>query len=302
MQEKEMMVGNTPLLRLFAIEKAFGLEAELYVKAEQLNAGGSIKDRVAFCILDEAEKSGKIKNGGTVVEATSGNTGVGLALAAGLRGYQSVIVMPDSMSVERRQLMQKYGAELVLTAGNLGMQGAVEKANELVANTPNAFLAAQFENPANPLAHYRGTGPEIWAQTNGEVDIFVAGVGTGGTVTGVGKFLKEKKRSVQIVGLEPKESPLLSCGKAGAHKIQGIGANFVPAVLDKSVLDEVLTVSGDEAIEMAKTLYQLENAFVGISSGANVLGAIALAKREENKGKKIVTVFPDSGDRYASIF
>ena len=298
---EEIKIGNTPLLRLRAIEKAFGLQAELYAKAEQFNAGGSIKDRVAKSILDEAEKSGFIKNGGTVVEATSGNTGVGLALVARARGYKAVIVMPDSMSEERRLLMKKYGAELVLTAGALGMQGAVEKAQEIVENTPNAFLASQFENPANPLAHYQTTAPEIWEQTNGDIDIFVAGVGTGGTLTGVAKFLKERK-AVQIVALEPKESPLLSTGKAGPHKIQGIGANFVPAVLDKTLVDEVLAVGGDDAIAMAKTLNEFEKAYVGISSGANVLGAIALAKREENKGKKIVTVFPDSGDRYASIF
>ena len=298
---EELKIGNTPLLRLRAIEKAFGLQAELYAKAEQFNAGGSIKDRVAKSILDEAEKSGFIKNGGTVVEATSGHTGVGLALVARARGYKAVIVMPDSMSEERRLLMKKYGAELVLTAGALGMQGAVEKAQEIVENTPNAFLASQFENPANPLAHYQTTAPEIWEQTNGDIDIFVAGVGTGGTLTGVAKFLKERK-AVQIVALEPKESPLLSTGKAGPHKIQGIGANFVPAVLDKTLIDEVLTVGGDDAIAMAKTLNEFEKAYVGISSGANVLGAIALAKREENKGKKIVTVFPDSGDRYASIF
>ena len=298
---EEIKIGNTPLLRLRAIEKAFGLQAELYAKAEQFNAGGSIKDRVAKSILDEAEKSGFIKNGGTVVEATSGHTGVGLALVARARGYKAVIVMPDSMSEERRLLMKKYGAELVLTAGALGMQGAVEKAQEIVENTPNAFLASQFENPANPLAHYQTTAPEIWEQTNGDIDIFVAGVGTGGTLTGVAKFLKERK-AVQIVALEPKESPLLSTGKAGPHKIQGIGANFVPAVLDKTLIDEVLTVGGDDAIAMAKTLNEFEKAYVGISSGANVLGAIALAKREENKGKKIVTVFPDSGDRYASIF
>ena len=299
---ESLKIGNTPLIRLRAIEKAFSLQAELYAKAEQNNAGGSIKDRVALSIFDDAEKKGLIQKGGTVVEATSGNTGVGLALVARSRGYKAVIVMPDTMSVERRQLMQKYGAELVLTDGKLGMQGAVEKAQEIVNGTPNAFLASQFENPANPLAHYQTTAPEIWEQLQGQVDIFVAGVGTGGTISGIGRFLKEKNPAVKVVGLEPKESPLLTEGRAGGHKIQGIGANFVPLALDKSVLDEVLTVAGDEAIEMAKTLQKLENAFVGISAGANILGAILLAKRTENVGKKIVTVFPDSGDRYASIF
>ena len=296
-----MRIGNTPLLRLYGVEKAFGLHAQLYAKAEYTNAGGSIKDRVAFHILAEAKKRGKIENGGTVYEATSGNTGIGLAIAARVYGCKAVIVMPNTMSVERQALLRKYGAELILTDGALGMQGAVDCARNLANDTPNAFLASQFENPANPLAHYHTTAPEIWRELSA-TDIFVAGVGTGGTLTGVGRYLRERNPSVGLVAIEPLQSPLLSKGYAGQHAIQGIGANFIPPILDRTLIDEVLTVDGEEAIEMAKALQKREGICVGISSGANILGAVALAKRTENRNKKIVTVLPDEGGRYLSIY
>ena len=299
--DETIKVGNTRLARLQNIEKLYGLSAALYAKVENENAGGSIKDRVALAIIDKAEKDGKLQNGGTMVEATSGNTGVGLALIGKKCGYKTIIVMPDSMSVERIELIKSYGGEIELTDGKKGMQGAVERAQEIVKNTPNSVLADQFNNPACVAAHYQTTGPEIWAQTDGKTDIFVAAVGTGGTLTGIGKFLKEKNANIRVVAVEPQKSPLLSKGKAAAHSIQGIGANFVPAVLDRNIYDEVWTVTDEEAFAIAKLLRKEENLYVGISSGANVAAAIALARREENKGKNIVTVLPDDGGRYASI-
>ena len=298
---QNMKVGNTRLVRLSQIEKRYGLQAALYAKLESENEGGSIKDRVAIAIIDQAEKEGRLQKGGVIVEATSGNTGVGLALVGKARGYKTLIVMPDSMSVERRQLIQSYGGEIVLTDGKNGMQGAVERAQEIVQNTPNSLLADQFNNPACVLAHYQTTGPEIWSQTEQKTDIFVAAVGTGGTLTGIGKFLKEQNANIRVVAVEPEKSPLLSQGRAAAHAIQGIGANFVPAVLDKTVYDEVLTVADEEAFATARLLRKAENLFVGISSGANVAAAVLLAKRAENKGKNIVTILPDDGGRYASI-
>ena len=298
---QKIKIGNTPLVRLREIEKKYALSAALYAKVENQNSGGSIKDRVAVAILDKAEEDGKLQNGGTVVEATSGNTGIGLALVAKMRGYKTIIVMPDTMSQERRDMIKKYGGEIELTDGKKGMQGAVERAQEIVHTTPNSILADQFNNPACVTAHYEGTGKEIWSQTEGKTDIFVAAVGTGGTLTGVGKYLKEQNPSIQVVAIEPANSPLLSQGKAGAHAIQGIGANFIPAVLDQSVYDEVLTVTEEKAFAMAKLLRNQENLFVGISSGANVAAAVKIAQRAENVGKNIVTVLPDDGDRYASI-
>lgn len=300
MENVEKLIGNTPLLRLKQTETLQNASAAIYAKAEFFNPAGSIKDRVAKAIVDEAEKSGRLKKGGTIIEATSGNTGIGLALIAATRGYKAVIVMPETMSKERRQLIKAYGAEIVLTAGEKGMQGAVEKAEEILKNTPNAIIAGQFENPANPKAHYQTTAPEIYETLQGNVDIFVAGVGTGGTLTGVGKYLKERKQNVQVVAIEPASSPLLSQGKAGAHGIQGIGANFVPTILDKTLYDEVLTITDEEAYEAARTLCETEGLFVGISAGANVAAAIQLAKRPENVGKNIVTVLPDGGGRYLS--
>lgn len=298
---QKIKIGNTPLVRLREIEKEYALSAALYAKVENQNSGGSIKDRVAVAILDKAEEDGKLQNGGTVVEATSGNTGIGLALVAKMRGYKTIIVMPDTMSQERRDMIKKYGGAIELTDGKKGMQGAVERAQEIVHTTPNSILADQFNNPACVTAHYEGTGKEIWSQTEGKTDIFVAAVGTGGTLTGVGKYLKEQNPSIQVVAIEPENSPLLSQGKAGAHAIQGIGANFIPAVLDQSIYDEVLTVTEGEAFAMAKLLRNQENLFVGISSGANVAAAVKIAQRAENVGKNIVTVLPDDGDRYASI-
>lgn len=300
MENVEKLIGNTPLLRLKQTETLQNASAAIYAKAEFFNPAGSIKDRVAKAIVDEAEKSGRLKKGGTIIEATSGNTGIGLALIAATRGYKAVIVMPETMSKERRKLIKAYGAEIVLTAGEKGMQGAVEKAEEILKNTPNAIIAGQFENPANPKAHYQTTAPEIYETLQGNVDIFVAGVGTGGTLTGVGKYLKERKQNVQVVAIEPASSPLLSQGKAGAHGIQGIGANFVPTILDKTLYDEVLTITDEEAYEAARTLCETEGLFVGISAGANVAAAIQLAKRPENAGKNIVTVLPDGGGRYLS--
>ena len=288
-------------MRLEKIERRFGLSAKLYAKAEQYNAGGSIKDRVAKAIIEDAEKSGRLKTGGTVIEATSGNTGVGLALVAKARGYKAIIVMPETMTVERRNLIASYGAEIVLTNGKAGMQGAVEKAEELLKNTPNSFIAGQFVNSVCVQAHYDTTAPEIYEALPGKTDIFTAGVGTGGTLTGIAKYLKEKNPQTKIVAIEPTSSPLLSQGKAGAHGIQGIGANFVPKILDKSVIDEIITVSDEDAIAMARLLNAEEGLFVGISAGANVWTAVRLAERKENAGKTIVTVLPDSGNRYLSI-
>ena len=300
MENVEKLIGNTPLLRLKQTETLQNASAAIYAKAEFFNPAGSIIDRVAKAIVDEGEESGRRKKGGTCIEATSGNTGIGLALIAATRGYKAVIVMPETMSKERRKLIKAYGAEIVLTAGEKGMQGAVEKAEEILKNTPNAIIAGQFENPANPKAHYQTTAPEIYETLQGNVDIFVAGVGTGGTLTGVGKYLKERKQNVQVVAIEPASSPLLSQGKAGAHGIQGIGANFVPTILDKTLYDEVLTITDEEAYEAARTLCETEGLFVGISAGANVAAAIQLAKRPENVGKNIVTVLPDGGGRYLS--
>lgn len=298
----ERLIGNTPLVRLEKIERQFSLTAKLYAKAENFNAGGSIKDRVALAIVNDAERSGRLKKGGTVIEATSGNTGVGLALVAASRGYKAVIVMPETMTVERRKLISAYGAEIVLTDGSQGMQGAVEKAEELLKNTENAIIAGQFINPVCVTAHYESTAPEIYEALQGAVDIFTAGVGTGGTLTGVGKYLKEKDPQTRVVAVEPQSSPLLSAGRAGAHGIQGIGANFVPQILDRNIYDEVLTVSDKDAVETAKLIAREEGLFVGISAGANVFSAIRLAQRKENAGKTIVTVLPDSGDRYLSVW
>ncbi len=303
----ETLIGNTWLIELTKFwEKAGMYEMNpfprLFVKLENRNVGGSIKDRVALAIIKDAEESGKLKSGGTVIEATSGNTGIGLALVGRARGYKTVIVMPDTMSVERQRLIKAYGGEVVLTEGKKGMQGAVEKANEILATTPNSILADQFNNPICWKAHYKTTGPEIWEQTQGCVDIFVACVGTGGTITGVGKYLKEKNPDVKVVAVEPAASPLLSQGWAGGHGIQGIGANFIPKVLDRTVYDEVVTVTDEEAFKTAKELCQAEGLFVGISSGAAVAAAVKIAKRPENKGKKIVTVLPDEGGRYLSLF
>lgn len=296
----ENCIGNTPTLRLENICRRLGLGADIYAKLENLNAGGSIKDRVAKAMIDDAEASGRLQTGGTVIEPTSGNTGVGLALVCAARGYKAVIVMPETMSVERQKLIRAYGADVVLTDGKKGMQGAVEKANEILQSTPNAVIAGQFENPANPMAHYQTTAPELYAAMDGDVDIFVAGVGTGGTITGVGRYLKEKNAAVKIVAVEPAASPLLSKGVSGKHGLQGIGANFVPKILDTGIYDEVLTVTDEEAFATARLLCEWEGVFVGISAGAAVAACIALAKRPENRGKKIATVLPDSGDRYLS--
>lgn len=301
LNKTQLRIGNTPLLRLEKLKKSYGLLADVYAKAEYCNEGGSIKDRVALAMIEDAEKSGRLSVGGRVIEPTSGNTGIGLALVAAVRGYKAIIVMPDAMSVERQNLIKKYGAEVVLTDGKKGMQAAVEKAEEILKNTPNSIIAGQFDNPANPKAHYDTTAPEIYDTLHGKVDIFVAGVGTGGTLTGVGRYLKEKNPNVKIVAVEPASSPLLSQGVAGAHGLQGIGANFVPQTLDRGIYDEILTVTDEEAYAFTKSLYGIENAFAGISSGANIAAAVKLAKREENAGKNIVTVLPDSGDRYLSL-
>ena len=296
----DQLIGNTPLLELSHIEKAEKLEARLLAKLEYLNPAGSVKDRIAKAILDDAEASGKLKSDSVIIEPTSDNTGIGLASVAAARGYRIIIVMPETMSVERRQLMKAYGAELVLSDGAKGMKGAIAKAEEIAAQTPNSFIAGQFVNPANPKAHYETTGPEIWADTNGEVDVFVAGVGTGGTLTGTGKFLKERKPSVKVVAVEPASSPVLSKGSAGAHKIQGIGAGFVPDVLDTAVYDEVIPVADDDAFATGRLIGRSEGVLVGISSGAALWAGIELAKRPENKGKTIVVLLPDTGDRYLS--
>ena len=296
----DQLIGKTPLLELTHLEKQFGLEAKLVAKLEYFNPAGSVKDRIAKAIIEDAEASGRLKEGSVIIEPTSGNTGIGLASVAAAKGYRLIITMPETMSVERRQLIKAYGAELVLTEGSKGMKGAIAKAEELQKEIPNSIIAGQFVNPANPKAHKETTGPEIWEDTDGEVDIFVAGVGTGGTVTGVGEFLKSQKASVKVVAVEPADSPVLSKGTAGAHKIQGIGAGFVPDVLNTGVYDEVIPVTNDDAFATGKLLGKNEGVLVGISSGAALWAAIELAKRPENKGKTIVALLPDTGDRYLS--
>ncbi len=294
------LIGNTPLVRLKAVEKAFDLKANLYAKVEYFNPTGSVKDRAAKAMIDEAEKSGELKKGGTIIEATSGNTGIGLAFVATARGYKAIIVMPETMSLERQKLIRAYGAEVVLTDGKKGMQGAVEKSEEILKNTPNAIIAGQFENMANPKAHYDTTGPEIYTQMHGKVDIFTAGVGTGGTLSGIGKYLKEQNSNVKIIAIEPASSPLLSKGYAGVHGLQGIGANFIPKTLDCNIYDEVLTSTEEASFAMARELGKREGLFVGITSGTAVWAAVQLAQREENAGKNIVTILPDGGGRYLS--
>ena len=296
----DQLIGKTPLLELTHIEKEFGLQAKLLAKLEYFNPAGSVKDRIAKKMLDDAERAGKLTKDSVIIEPTSGNTGIGLCSVAAARGYRIIIVMPETMSVERRQLMKAYGAELVLTEGAKGMKGAIAKADELAREIPNAFLPGQFVNPSNPQAHYETTGPEIYADTDGKVDIFVAGVGTGGTVTGVGRYLKEKKPEVKIVAVEPATSAVLSTGVAGAHQIQGIGAGFVPAVLDTKIYDEIVTVSNGDAFATGKLMGKREGVLVGISSGAALWAAIGLAKRPENAGKTVVVLMPDTGDRYLS--
>lgn len=296
----DQLIGKTPLLELTHIEKKYNLKAKILAKLEYFNPAGSVKDRIAKAMIDDAEKSGKLKEGSVIIEPTSGNTGIGLAAVAAARGYRIIIVMPETMSVERRQLMKAYGAELVLTEGAKGMKGAIAKADELSKEIPNSFIPGQFVNPANPKAHFETTGPEIFEDTDGEVDIFVAGVGTGGTVTGVGKYLKSKKPEVKVVAVEPASSAVLSGKPSGAHKIQGIGAGFVPDVLDTGVYDEILPVANDDAFAFGKEIGRCEGVLVGISSGAALYAAVELAKREENADKTIVVLLPDTGDRYLS--
>lgn len=296
----DQLIGKTPLLELTHIEKRLGLNARILAKLEYFNPAGSVKDRIAKAMIDDAEEKGLLKPGSVIIEPTSGNTGIGLASVAAARGYRLVIVMPETMSVERRQIMKAYGAELVLTDGSKGMRGAIEKADELAKEIPNSFIPGQFVNPANPKAHFEHTGPEIFEDTDGEVDIFVAGVGTGGTVTGVGQYLKSRKPEVRVVAVEPASSAVLSTGVAGPHKIQGIGAGFVPKVLDTKVYDEIITVSNEDAFATGKLIGKSEGVLVGISSGAAVHAAVELAGRQENAGKTIVVLLPDTGDRYLS--
>lgn len=294
------LVGATPLMRLEKFKKQQGIEAKLLAKLEYFNPGGSVKDRVALHIIEQAEKNGSLVQGSVIIEPTSGNTGIGLAMVAAAKGYKVILTMPESMSLERRQLLAAYGAELVLTPAAEGMSGAVKKAEEIAASTPHSFIAGQFTNPDNPEAHYLTTGPEIYADTDGEIDIFVSAIGTGGTISGTAKYLKEKNPDVKIVGVEPAASPLLTKGTAGAHKIQGIGANFVPDTLNRSLIDEIVTVSDDSAYEYARLVAKSEGCLVGISSGAALAAACEIATRAENKGKTIVVLLPDSGSRYLS--
>ena len=294
------LIGSTPLLEVKNIEREEGLKARILVKLEYFNPAGSVKDRVAKAMIDDAEEKGLLKPGSVIIEPTSGNTGIGLASVAAARGYRIIIVMPETMSVERRQLMKAYGAELVLSEGSKGMKGAIAKADELAKEIPGAFIPGQFVNPANPAAHYAATGPEIWADTDGQVDIFVAGVGTGGTITGVGQYLKEQNPAVKVVAVEPASSPVLSEGRSGAHMIQGIGAGFVPEVLDTGVYDEIVPVANEDALSTGRRMGRSEGVLVGISSGAALWAAVELAKRPENAGKTIVALLPDTGDRYLS--
>ena len=293
-------IGKTPLMEASNLEKTEGLKAKILLKLEYLNPAGSVKDRAALYMIEDAEKRGLLKEGSVIIEPTSGNTGIGLASAAAVKGYRLILTMPDTMSVERRNILKAYGAEIVLTEGALGMKGSIEKAEELVKTYENSFIPDQFSNPANAQAHRETTGPEIWDDTDGNVDIFIAGVGTGGTLTGVGEYLKSKKPDIKIVAVEPKDSPLLSEGRAGAHKIQGIGANFIPSLLNKEIYDEVIVIDSDDAINAAKLLAKKEGILVGISSGAALQAAFELSKRPENEGKNIVALLPDSGDRYYS--
>jgi len=296
----DQLIGRTPLLELTRVEKELGLEATLVAKLEYFNPAGSVKDRIAKAMIDDAEKKGLLRPDSVIIEPTSGNTGIGLASVAAARGYRIIIVMPETMSVERRQLMNAYGAELVLTEGAKGMQGAIAKAEELAKEMPNSLIPGQFVNPANPAAHYAATGPEIWEDAGGKVDYFVAGAGTGGTVTGVGKYLKEKNPAVKVAAVEPKDSPVLSEGRSGSHEIQGIGAGFIPETLDTSVYDEVIPVANEDAFALSRLVGKMEGILVGISSGAALWAAVQIAKRPENKGKTIVVLFPDTGDRYLS--
>ena len=296
----DMLIGNTPMLRLSRIEKEYNTGASIIAKLEYFNPAGSVKDRAAKFMLDAAEREGVLKPNSVIIEPTSGNTGIGLCSVAAARGYKVIIVMPDSMSEERRTLMRAYGAELVLTDGKLGMSGAIQKADELAVSIPNAFILGQFVNPENARAHLLTTGPEIWEDTDGNIDFFVSAVGTGGTITGTGEFLKSKDPNIKVVAVEPSGSPFLSCGKAGAHKIQGIGAGFIPKVLNTEIYDEIITVSDEQAFELARSMGRLEGVLVGISSGAALSAAIEIAKREENQGKTIVALLPDTGNRYLS--
>lgn len=296
----DQLIGHTPLLRLSNIEKELSLKSEIIAKLEYLNPAGSVKDRAALYMIDDAEKSGRLKAGSTIIEPTSGNTGIGLCAVAAARGYRAIIVMPDSMSLERQLTMKAYGAELVLTNGKLGMKGAIEKAEELAREIPGSIVAGQFSNPANAKAHFETTGPEIYEDTDGEIDIFVAGVGTGGTITGCGQYLKKKNKNIKIVAVEPESSSYLSKGESGAHGIQGIGAGFVPEVLDTKIYDEIITVSDDDAYKFGRLIAKKEGIMVGISSGAALAAAVKLASRKENEGKKIVVLLPDTGDRYLS--
>ena len=296
----DQLIGHTPLLELIHIEKKFNTKGKILAKLEYFNPAGSAKDRIAKVMIDDAEQEGKLKEGSTIIEPTSGNTGIGLASVAAARGYKIIMVMPETMSIERRQIMKAYGAELVLTEGSKGMKGAIEKADEIAKKIPNSWIAGQFVNPSNPKAHFESTGPEIWDDTDGKVDYFVAGVGTGGTLTGVGSYLKSKNEKIKIIAVEPAGSPILSKGISGTHKIQGIGAGFVPDVLDTKVYDEVYTVEDDDSFKYGKILNSTEGFLVGISAGAALKVAIDLAQKEENKGKNIVVLFPDNGDKYLS--